>query len=164
MTWVTALGGTAEHKSKAKPGTHPESQPMKPFLRWGIGHSDQLHAPRSRQAECLCQNATANRSRQRVGLYSRPQATPEVACPKAAKGPTTANACARATDGLGSHLIVRGCIAILCVREASTTGRRPHPSRTLNPLCRVLCKFRSVYLLAIGPMSVCSLATDENAV
>ena len=33
-------------------------------------------------------------------------------------------------------------------------------SGTLNPLCRVLCTFRSVYLLAIGPMSVCSLATD----
>uniref|UniRef100_A0A6T2I6F5 Uncharacterized protein n=1 Tax=Eutreptiella gymnastica TaxID=73025 RepID=A0A6T2I6F5_9EUGL len=112
-------------KSKAKPGSHPESQPMKPLLRRGIGHSDQMHAPRSRQAECLCQNATANRSHQRVGLCSQPQARPEVACPKAGKGPTTANACARATDGLASHFTVRGRIAILCVREASTTGRLP---------------------------------------
>ena len=30
--------------------SHPESQPMKPLPRWGIGHSDQMHAPRSRQA------------------------------------------------------------------------------------------------------------------
>ena len=59
-------------KSKAKPGSNPESQPMKPLLRWGISHTDQMHAPRSRQVECLCQNATANQSHQRLGLCSRP--------------------------------------------------------------------------------------------
>lgn len=43
---------------------------------------------------------------------------------------------------------------------ASSSTVPAEASGTFNPLCKVLCILQSLYLCAIGPMSVCFLARD----
>lgn len=63
--------------------------------------------------------------------------------------------------------------AMVCSRRtpgsaqgAGAVGERQRPtaptaaSGTFNPLCRVLCTIRSLYLSAVGPVFILSLATD----
>jgi len=92
------------------------------------GHCDQMHAPKSRKAVCLCQNATANRSHENMELYSQPQARPKVACPQTERGrPGPADACAGLCSPFGPQRHTQSATRSRHASLCTVSGKHPPP-------------------------------------